>query len=293
MGAYASALKPAFEPAGDAMTRIGRASLPLIFAGALIAALAAQEAFREYPSVEYGEEIPIPPDWNQPAEWTFARLMFPPGPLDGYRGRFDGPWQEGLSLWTQDYPRADRALANAVRRLTRVDARSVEQAVSLDDGDEIYNWPWLYAVQVGEWGLTQAEAKKLRDYLLRGGFFMADDCHGSQEQAYFEKTMKMVFPDRELVDIPNTDPIFHTFFDLDDRYQIPGAEHLATGHKKDGYVAHWKGIYDDKGRIMVAFSLNSDIGDSWEYIDDPRYPAKFSVLGTKIGVNYVLYAMTH
>jgi len=219
--------------------------------------------------------------------------MFPPGPLDGYRGRFDGPWQEGLSLWTQDYPRADRALANAMRRLTRVDARSVEQSVSLDDGDEIYNWPWVYAVQVGEWGLTEAQAKKLRDYLLRGGFFMADDCHGTQEQAYFEKTMRMVFPDRELVDIPNDDPIFHALFDLDDRFQIPGAEHLATGHKKDGYVAHWKGIYDDKGRIMVAFSLNSDLGDSWEFLDDPRYPTRFSVLGTKIGVNYVIYAMTH
>jgi len=275
------------------MRRIGRASLPMILTGAMITAVFAQKAFRQYPSVEYGEAIPLPADWNQPAEWTFARLMFPPGPLDGYRGRFDGPWQEGLSLWTQDYPRADRAMANAMRRLTRVDARSVEESVSLDDGDEIYNWPWLYAVQVGEWGLTDAEARKLRDYLLRGGFFMADDCHGTEEQKYFEKTMKMVFPDRELVDIPNNDPIFHTFFDLDDRYQIPGAEHLSTGHKKDGYVAHWKGIYDDKGRIMVAFSLNSDIGDSWEFLDDPWYPAKFSVLGTKIGVNYVLYAMTH
>jgi hypothetical protein len=265
----------------------------LIVAGAVVTAVFPQRAFRQYPSVEYGEEIPLPPDWNHPAEWTFARLMYPPGPLDGYRGRFDGPWQEGLSLWTQDYPRADRSFANAVRRLTRVDARSVEQSVSLDDGDEVYNWPWLYAVQVGEWGLTEAQAKKLRDYLLRGGFFMADDCHGTQEQAYFEKTMKMVFPDRELVDIPNDDPIFHTFFDLDDRFQIPGAEHLATGHKKDGYVAHWKGIYDDKGRLIVAFSLNSDIGDSWEFLEDPRYPSKFSVLGTKIGVNYVIYAMTH
>lgn len=275
------------------MTRIGRAALPFIFAGAMITAVFAEKAFRQYPSVEYGESIPIPADWNVPAEWTFARLMFPPGPLDGYAGRFDGPWQEGLSLWTQDYPRADRAMANAVRRLTRVDARSVEMPVSLDDGDEIYNWPWLYAVQVGEWGLTEAEAKKLRDYLLRGGFFMADDCHGTEEQAYFEKTMKMVFPDRELVDIPNDDPIFHTFFDLDHRFQIVGAEHLREGHKKDGYVAHWKGIYDDKGRIMVAFSLNSDIGDSWEFLDDKWYPAKFSVLGTQIGVNYVLYAMTH
>jgi hypothetical protein len=267
----------------------------LIFAGMVISVVCAQRAFRQYPSVEYGEEIPVPSDWNKPGEWAFARLMFPPGPLDGYSqtGRFTGPWQEGLSLWTQDYPRADRALANAVRRLTRVDARSVEQSVSLDDGDEVYNWPWLYAVQVGEWGLTEAQARKLRDYLLRGGFFMADDCHGSEEQAYFEKTMKMVFPERKLVDIPSDDPIFHTLFDLDDRFQIPGAQHLATGHKKDGYVAHWKGIYDDKGRIMVAFSLNSDIGDSWEFLDDPGYPVKFSALGTKIGVNYVLYAMTH
>jgi hypothetical protein len=266
---------------------------PFLLGGIVAGAVLGQRAFREYPSVEYGRSVSLPPDWRKPGEWTFARLMYPPGPLDGYRGRFYGPWQEGLSLWTQDYPRADRALANAVRRLTRVDARSVEQSVSLDDGDEVYNWPWLYAVQVGEWGLTEAEAKKLRDYLLRGGFFMADDCHGTEEQAYFEKTMKMVFPDRELVDIPNDDPIFHMAFDLDDRFQVPGAEHLATGHKKDGYVPHWKGIYDDHGRIMVAFSLNSDLGDSWEFLDDPRYPARFSVLGTQIGVNYVLYAMTH
>ncbi|HEY4380586.1 MAG TPA: DUF4159 domain-containing protein [Acidobacteriaceae bacterium] len=266
---------------------------PFLLGGIVAGGMLAQRAFREYPSVEYGRSMPLPPDWKKPGEWTFARLMFPPGPLDGYRGRFDGPWQQGLSLWTQDYPRADRALANAVRRLTRVDARSVEQPVSLDDGDEVYNWPWLYAVQVGEWGLTEAEAKKLRDYLLRGGFFMADDCHGTEEQAYFEKTMRMVFPDRELVDIPNDDAIFHVMFDLDDRFQVPGAEHLATGHKKDGYVPHWKGIYDDHGRIMVAFSLNSDLGDSWEFLDDPRYPARFSVLGTQIGVNYVLYAMTH
>ncbi|MFP5205014.1 MAG: hypothetical protein ACLGSH_06645, partial [Acidobacteriota bacterium] len=64
-----------------------------------------------------------------------------PGPLDGYAGRFDGPWQEGLSLWTQDYPRADRDFSNAVRRLTRISARSVEQPVSLDDGGEVYSWP--------------------------------------------------------------------------------------------------------------------------------------------------------
>ena len=275
------------------MKRLWMITGPLLFSGLVISALVAQRAFREYPSVEYGGSIPLPLDYKKPAEWTFARLMFPPGPLDGYYPRFQGPWQQGLSLWTQDYPRADRAIANAVHRLTRIDARSVEQPVSLDDGDEVYNYPFLYAVQVGEWGLTEAEAHKLRDYLLRGGFFLADDCHGSQEQAYFENTMKTVFPDRPLVDIPSDDPIFHTIFDLNDRIQVPGAEHLATGHKKDGVVPHWKGIYDDQGRIMVAFILNSDIGDSWEFLDDPRYPVKYTVFGTELGVNYVVYAMTH
>lgn len=252
------------------------------------------QPFREYPGVEYRlGDLPLPNDWQQKAEWTFARMMFPPGENDGYRGRFDGDWRLGLSLWTQDYPRADRRMAQAVRRLTRIRVRSVEQPVNLDDGDDVYNWPWLYAVQVGEWGVTDAQARKLRDYLLRGGFFMADDFHGTEEWAVFKKTMDKVFPDRPIVDIPDNDPIFHTVYDLTDRYQIPGAEHLATGHKKDGYVARWRGIYDDKGRIMVAISFNSDIGDSWEWADDPEYPEKLSDLGLRIGVNDIVYAMTH
>jgi Domain of unknown function (DUF4159) len=277
----------------SAMRILWRCGCAFVLAGVLFGALHAQRPFREYPSVEYGEAIRLPPDWQRLSEWTFARLMFPPGPLDGYRGRFDGDWRLGLSLWTQDYPRADRAFSQAVRRLTRVDARSVEEAVSLDDGDEVYHWPWLYAVQVGEWGLTEQEAHKLRDYLLRGGFFMADDFHGSREQAYFEHTMKMVFPDRPIEDIPDNDDIFHTLFDLDNRYRITGAEHLDTGYKLDGKVARWEAIRDDKGRIMVAISLNSDIGDSWEWSDTPSYPLKFSDLGMRLGVNYVIYAMTH
>jgi hypothetical protein len=250
--------------------------------------------FREYPGVEYSVgDIPLPADAGAKTEWAFARLMFPPGPNDGYRGRFDGDWREGLSLWTQDYPRADRHFSEAVRRLTRIDVRSVEQPVNLDDGDDVYNWPWLYAVQVGEWGITDAQAKKLRDYLLRGGFFMADDLHGTLEWAVFQASMKRVFPDRPIVDIPDSDAIFHTVYDLENRYQVPGAEHLRLGYKNDGYEARWRAIYDDKGRIMVAISANSDIGDSWEWADDPRYPEKFSALGIRLGVNYIVYAMTH
>ena len=166
----------------------------------------------------------------------------------------------------------------------------------LEDGDEAFNWPWLYAVQVGEWGLTEQEAKVMREYLLRGGFFMADDFHGDYEWEMFLKRIRFVFPDRPIVDIPEDDPIFHTVFDLTDRFQIPGAAHLYQGCKncgEGGRGAHWRGIYDDKGRIMVAISYNSDVGDAWEFADDPSYPEKFSGLAIRIGVNYVIYSMTH
>ncbi len=275
--------------------------LPFCSALIFMGVISAQAPFRQYPSVEYGDSTPLPPDWQRPGEWAFARLMYPPGPNDGYRGRFDGDWRLGLSLWTQDGPPADRSLAAAVRRLTRVDARSVEEDVNLDDGGEVYNWPWLYAVQVGEWGITQHQASVLRDYLLRGGFFMADDFHGQYEWNMFVQRIRMAFPDRPIVDIPNNDPIFHTVYDLDDRYQIPGAEHLYQGYKtpdypqgpEDGKGAHWRAIYDDKGRIMVAISFNSDIGDSWEWSDRAEYPEKYSDLGFRIGINYIIYAMTH
>jgi Domain of unknown function (DUF4159) len=261
----------------------------------LSAVFAFQRPFRQYRGVEYFN-FELPPGWQDKAEWTFARLMFPPGPNDGYRGRFDGDWRQGMSLWTQDYPRADRHFAEAVRRLTRISVRSVEQPVNLEDGDDVYNWPWLYAVQVGEWGLTESQAKVLRDYLLRGGFFMADDFHGNYEYQMFEKRIRFVFPDRPIVDIPDNDPIFHTVFDLNDRFQVPGAEHLRVGAKNpnDGGIgAHWRGIYDDHGRIMVAISYNSDLGDAWEWADSPEYPEKFSGLAIRIGVNYIIYAMTH
>jgi hypothetical protein len=258
-----------------------------------------QKPFRQYPGVEY-DSFELTPDWQEKAEWSFARLMFPPGPNDGYRGRFDGDWRQGMSLWTQDYPRADRHFSQAVRRLTRIHVRSVEQPVNLEEG-EAFDQPWLYAVQVGEWGLTEAQAKVLREYLLRGGFFMADDFHGRYEWEMFEKRIKFVFPDRPIVDIEDDDAIFHTVYDLDQKYQVPGAAHLRTGYKRpdrpestsDGIGAHWRCIKDDKGRIMVAISYNSDIGDAWEWADDAVYPEKFASFAIRLGVNDVVYAMTH
>ncbi|MBV8817482.1 MAG: DUF4159 domain-containing protein [Acidobacteriaceae bacterium] len=253
----------------------------LIAAGlSVIGLIYAQKPFRQYPAIEY-YDFPLPPDYQDKTEWVFGRLMYPA--IVNY------------DRWTMDYPRSDRHFASALRRLTRLSARSVEQPISLDDGDDVYNWPWLYGVEVGYWNLTDAQCRKLRDYLLRGGFFMCDDFHGTREWAQFMSGMSRVFPDRQVVEIDNKDPIFHTIFDLDNRYQVPGAQFLETGrlYEHDGFEPRWRGIYDDKGRLMVAMCHNMDLGDSWEHADNPLYPEKFSALGFRIGINYVVYAMTH
>src|SRR5258708_18921720 len=109
--------------------------------------------------------------------------MYPPA-MYGGRGfgrRFGGfDWTQGYSSWTTDYPRSDRHFSEALRRLTRVHARSVEQSINLDDHDQ-FDWPWLYAVEGGHWELTNDQAKSMREYLLRRRFFMCDDFHGTNE----------------------------------------------------------------------------------------------------------------
>jgi hypothetical protein len=277
------------------MMRI-RAAIAIGLAVLLVSSAVAWESkprpFREYPGVEY-ENFPLPPDSREKTEWQFARLMYPALPSYGFRGNPD--WKQGAANWTIDYPRSDRHLAEAVRRLTRIHVRSVEQPVDLDDEDDVFNYPWLYAVEVGYWNLTDAQVTKFREYLERGGFFMCDDFHGTQEWRGFVATMSKVFPNRPIVDIPNDDPIFHVLYDLSDRYQVPGAQFLYSGrrYEKDGYEARWRGIYDDHGRLMAAICHNMDLGDSWEWADVPQYPEAFSSLGIKIATNYVVYAMTH
>jgi hypothetical protein len=135
---------------------------------------------------------------------------------------------------------------------------------------------------------------------------MCDDFHGMDEWNTFIHTMHKVFPDRTIVELPNSDAVFHTVFDLDDRYQVPGAQYIQThsicekcptfsviGRDDHGLGAEWRGIYDETGRLMVAICHNMDLGDSWEHADNPEYPQKFSALGIRIGVNYITYAMTH
>jgi hypothetical protein len=257
--------------------------------------LCAQRPFKQYQAAEY-VDFPLPPDWEQKAEWTRARLRYP-----SVYGQ--SRWRLDLN-WTIDYPRSDRHLLQGVRRLTRIDTRSVEQIVDLDGTGDVYNWPMMYAVEVGHWALPDEQAAQLREFLLRGGFLMVDDFHGDEpyhnvfsEWRVFLASMTKVFPDRPIEDLENSNPIFHTVFDLDDRFQVPGWQWVRSGRTNEagetGKTPHWRAIYDDKRRVMVAICHNMDLGDAWEWSDDPRYPEKWASLAYRIAVNYFIYDLTH
>jgi hypothetical protein len=242
-------------------------------------------------------ELVTPSDANDKTEWAFARLRYPQWGSRGGGGGY-GRYRES---WTTDYPKADRQFVQGVRRLTRLSAKSIEQVVSADS-DELFNWPWIYAVEVGHWDLTDAQCKKLREFFERGGFLMVDDFHGTQEWEIFMASLTRIFPElsqaggtKAVVDLDNKDAIFHIIYDLDNRFQVPGTVNypFTKTYEYDGYEAKWRGIYDDKNRLMVAICHNMDLGDAWEWADSPQYPEKFTSLAYRIGINYIVYSMTH
>lgn len=234
-----------------------------------------------------------PPDADG-AELTFARLMYSGGGGFGWGGR-------GRGRWTTDMPEAEHFFMEGISRLTLVDARRVNlyngegaKLVNLRD-ETVFDFPFLYAVEVGYWYLDDEEVAILREYLLRGGFMIVDDFHGSQEWNGFISTMQRVFPDRPIVDIPVDDEVFRIFYELDNLIQIPGLAALYSGrtYERDGYEPHWRGIYDDEGRLMVGINHNMDLGDAWEHADTANYPEPMTALAYRFAVNYVIYALTH
>jgi hypothetical protein len=222
-------------------------------------------------------------------EFAWSRLQYTP--LGGAFGGFG----RGAS-WSRDYPKADITFLAALRRLTRVDARSYQQVVNLGN-DDIFNYPFVYAVQVASWTFTEAEAKRLREYLLKGGFLMVDDFHGTADWDSFLRGMRMALPADEypISDLADGDEIFHVMYDIGQRFQVPGEQFVATGrtYEKDGYVPKWRAIRDGKGRIIVAICHNMHLGDAWEWADSAEYPEPFAAMAFRVGIDYVMYSMTH
>ena len=232
------------------------------------------------------EDDLIPPGADAKSEFYFARLRY-------QNFRASGMWAMRGS-WSVDWPKADRQFLQGIRRLTRIDARPVEAIVDLR-GDDIFDYPFLYAVEAGHWALSDAEARKLREFVDRGGFLMTDDFHGTFEWSVFTESLNKGFGDRAITEIESSDPIFHVLYDLDQRVQVPGIVNFpfTKTYEYDGYEARWRAVRDDKGRVVIAMCLNQDNGDAWEWADNPNYPEKFTSQAYRMGINYIIYAMTH
>ncbi|OED39625.1 hypothetical protein AB833_14600 [Chromatiales bacterium (ex Bugula neritina AB1)] len=224
------------------------------------------------------------PAWfiNQ-QEFAFARLMYNGIDLDGWGPR-----------WLVDWPEAEVHLLAGLKRLTRIDVNPEGALVQLGD-DALFDYPWLYAVEVGSLSLNNYEASRLREYLLRGGFLMVDDFHGPFQWDNFAYAMRQVFPQRKIEELGISDEIFHVLYDMDNRTQIPGIRPWREGRtwERGGNIPHWRGIRDDNGRVMVAINFNMDLGDAWEHADWPEYPEPYSAMAYRIAINYVVYSMTH
>jgi hypothetical protein len=198
--------------------------------------------------------------------------------------------------WSMDSPGADCKFMGGVHRLTGLNVYPNPNMIEILD-DSLFNFPYAYVVEPGGMDLTKEEAEQLREYLLRGGFIHADDFWGLQEKENFEYEMKKVFPEYSFEVLRLDEEVFHTFFDIDEIIQIPGQDAGCYGgptfERSDDREARVYGLRNDKGRLMVVATYNSDLGDAWEYMDLPCYPAKYSGQAYRLGLNFMIYAATH
>lgn len=223
--------------------------------------------------------------YNDAGEFNFVRVQF-----DTYYG---GGF--GYGTWAIDFPDADINFLRGVSRLTNIKVMSEPIVLRFDD-DQIFDYPFLYMLEVGQNGginLSPAEIENVREYLLRGGFLLIDDFWGQRQWDNFYAAFSQVFPDREIVELKPEHEIFHVYYDIDGPQMIPALfRNDDYGEQGINYASN-HGILDDEGRIMVLINWNSDMGDGWEHTYHPAYPTRYANSAYRLGINYLIYSMTH
>lgn len=232
----------------------------------------------------YSDFRRLPPQTQQNHDFTFVRLM--------YNGRIPNY----IKNWYTDYPTGDRNLVQILRRVTSIDVAPESRVIPIHHPD-LFNYPMVYSGEAGQMVFDDSDAQILREYLTRGGFWMIDDFWGTFEWGNFERQMKKVFPDKVIVDIPLSHPIFHAFYDIEQKMQVPNIGYAynpgTPTWEQDGYEPYVRGIFDENGRLLVFINHNTDLMDASEWADDPLYPQRFSAYSYRIFSNAVVYALSH
>ena len=224
-------------------------------------------------------------------EYYFTRGVY----SDGRRGRggFFGRGRGGGS-WATDFPKADQQFLVVVERLANLGSYPCENAVSLAD-PELRRYPFLYILEVGSMALTPEEEEGLRGYLAAGGFLVVDDFWGDWEWANFEQEITRVLPEFPIVDLQLDHELFRTFYNIDAILQVPSINNAMYGQYSEcGSCRPFvKGIFDGQGRLVVVINGNTDLGDAWEWAEQPAYPLDYSTYAYEMGVNMIVYSMSH
>lgn len=218
-------------------------------------------------------------------EFAFVRLQY-----DNY---YDDGFRSGT--WRTDFPNADANFLRGVSRLTHVRVMQTPIVLRFDD-DQIFDYPFLYALEMGRSGgplFSSKEKENMREYLLRGGFLLIDDFWGTRQWDIFYQAFTDVFPDREIIELQADHEIFRSYYDIDGPQMIPVVGNPENYPEQDVDRASNHAILDDSGRVMVLINWNSDMGDGWEHTFDPRYPTRYANLAYQLGVNYLIYSLTH
>lgn len=239
------------------------------------------------------------PLWEKSKEFehdvfTFVRIQYD----SGYNNnRYDRGWGRRGGKWRTDYPDADLNLSYRLKELTSLQVDPNGVIIRLTD-EKLFDYPFIYIIEPGNLLFSDDEVMALRRYLTKGGFLMVDDFWGEDEWYNFAEQMKRVFPDREPEEVPLDHEIFHIVYDLKEKPQIPSIGHFMSGmttERADARFAHYRGIFDDDGRMMAFICHNTDLGDGWEQEGvDKRYFEKYSEPSAyPLGINIVTYALTH
>jgi hypothetical protein len=213
--------------------------------------------------------------------FTFVRLRWKSDLGFSRRGGFS-------SAWNHDFPRAEQHLAQILRELTTLDIYTdASRILTLDDPD-LFKYPVAFMWEPGFWNLTDPEAEAFRGYLSKGGFAIFEDFDGASQWSNFEAQMRRVLPDGRFVRLDNTHRIFDTFFQIKDIHAIV--------HPMSGIRPSYYGIYEDNDlskRLMVIANYDNDVPEYWEWSGQGLFPFDASNEAYKLGVNYVLYGLTH
>lgn len=243
---------------------MGRGAAALV----LVATLAA----------ERGAAPPAQADAGYDGRFTFVRLRYGSG-TGFWGGRRSG-------AWSHDYPRADQHLVRILEGITLVDANvGGTRVLDLDD-PELFKYPVAYMSEPGFWTMTDREAVAFRAYLLKGGFAIFDDFEREQWNN-FAAQIRRVLPDGRFVELDASHPIFDSFFHMT-RIDFP--------HPMYGYTPHYYALFEDNDpskRVMVIANHDNDVAEYWEWSDTGLLPIDLSNEAYKLGVNYIIYAMTH